>query len=69
MDRDDSSLLPGSLPPLLLIQKFVKKDSFGKSLGVSAVLGVLAAIPTPITGTAVGAIALGSPDSGRSRKR
>ncbi|MCC6396354.1 MAG: hypothetical protein IT282_05005 [Bacteroidetes bacterium] len=45
--------------PSLLIQKFVKKDSFGKSLGVSAALGVLAAIPTPITGTAVGAIALG----------
>ena len=44
--------------PSFFIQKLMKKDSAGKAFGVAAVLGVLAAVPTPIMGTAVGAIAL-----------
>lgn len=45
--------------PVFLIQKLMKKDSGGKAFGVAAVLGILAAIPTPITGTIVGTIILG----------
>ena len=45
--------------PTYLIQKHIKKDPGGKSLAVASLLGVLAAVPTPITGTVVGAIALG----------
>jgi hypothetical protein len=45
--------------PSFFIQKYVKKDPPGKSLAVASLLGVLAAVPTPITGTVVGAIALG----------
>jgi hypothetical protein len=45
--------------PTVLIQRFMKKETVGKAAAVAAALGVLAAIPTPITGTAVGAIALG----------
>ncbi len=45
--------------PTFFIQKFMKKDKAGKAIGVAAALGVLAAVPTPIMGTAVGAIALG----------
>jgi hypothetical protein len=45
--------------PTFLIQKYIKKDPGGKSLAVASFLGVLAAVPTPITGTVVGAIALG----------
>jgi hypothetical protein len=45
--------------PTLLIQRFMKKDPAGKSMAVAAALGVLAAVPTPITGTTVGAFALG----------
>ena len=44
--------------PTFLIQRFVKKDGTLKAAGVAAGLGVIAAIPTPITGTAVGGIAL-----------
>jgi hypothetical protein len=44
--------------PTFLIQKFFKKDLTGRSAAVAAFLGVLAAIPTPITGTMVGALAL-----------
>jgi hypothetical protein len=44
--------------PSMLIQKFFKKDSTGRSAAVAAFLGVLAAIPTPITGTMVGTLAL-----------
>jgi hypothetical protein len=45
--------------PSFFIQKYLKKDPAGKSLAVASLLGVLAAVPTPITGTVVGAIALG----------
>jgi len=41
-----------------LIQKHVNGDMSGRSLAVGAFLGVLAAVPTPITGTVVGGIVL-----------
>src|SRR5438309_4085093 len=40
--------------PSYLIQKHLKKDSTGRALAFATALGVLAAIPTPITGTSVG---------------
>jgi hypothetical protein len=52
------SLLAVGLPSFF-IQKFMKGDTTGRALAVSSFLGVLAAVPTPITGTAVGALALG----------
>lgn len=44
--------------PTYLIQKHVNGDQRGRSLAVGAFLGVLAAVPTPITGTVVGGIVL-----------
>jgi hypothetical protein len=44
--------------PTFLVQRFVKKDSTLKAAAVASGLGVIAAIPTPITGTAVGGIVL-----------
>jgi hypothetical protein len=40
--------------PVFLLQKFLKQDGNGRALAFAALLGVLAAIPTPITGTPVG---------------
>ena len=40
--------------PTFLIQKHLKKDSSGRALTFAAVLGVLAGIPTFVTGTPVG---------------
>ncbi len=40
--------------PTFLIQKHLKKDSNSRALTFAAVLGVLAAIPTFVTGTPVG---------------
>lgn len=40
--------------PTYLIQRHLKNDSQGRALTFATVLGVLAAIPTPITGTPVG---------------
>lgn len=40
--------------PVFLLQKHLKKDSSGRALAFAALLGVLAAIPTSITGTPVG---------------
>ena len=40
--------------PTFLIQKHLKQDSTGRALAFATVLGVLAAIPTFITGTPVG---------------
>ena len=40
--------------PTFLIQKHLKKDHTGRALTFAMLLGVLAAIPTPITGTPVG---------------
>jgi hypothetical protein len=40
--------------PTFLIQKHLKGDSNGRALTFATVLAVLAAIPTPITGTPIG---------------
>lgn len=40
--------------PTYLIQRHLKNDSRGRALTFATVLGVLAAIPTPISGTPVG---------------
>lgn len=40
--------------PTFLIQKFLGKDSNGRALTFATILAVLAAIPTPITGTPIG---------------
>ena len=40
--------------PTFLIQKHLKKDSNGRALTFAAILAVLAAIPTFVTGTPVG---------------
>lgn len=38
----------------LMIQKHLKNDSTGRALAYAFILGVLAAIPTPISGTPIG---------------
>ena len=40
--------------PSFLIQKHLKQDSTGRALTFATLLAVLAAIPTPVTGTPVG---------------
>ena len=40
--------------PSYLIQRHLKNDTRGRALAFATILGVLAAIPTPITGTPVG---------------
>ena len=40
--------------PTFLIQKHLKRDSLARALTFASLLAVLAAIPTPITGTPVG---------------
>lgn len=40
--------------PTFVIQKTLKKDTFGRALAYSLLLGVLAAVPTSLTGTPVG---------------
>src|SRR5437762_2308385 len=40
--------------PVFLVQKHLKKDANGRAAAFATLLGVLAAIPTPITGTSVG---------------
>jgi hypothetical protein len=40
--------------PCFLIQKHLKSDSTGRALAFATGLGILAAIPAPITGTSVG---------------
>ena len=40
--------------PTFLIQRHLKNDSKGRALAFATVLAVLAAIPTPITGTPIG---------------
>ena len=42
------------LVPTYLIQRHLKNDSKGRALTFATILAVLAAIPTPITGTPVG---------------
>jgi hypothetical protein len=40
--------------PVFLIQKLLKKDRFGRALGFALLLGIIAAVPTSLTGTPVG---------------
>ncbi len=40
------------------VQKYLNKDTNSKAATVAAVLAILAAVPTPITGTAVGILVL-----------
>jgi len=40
--------------PTFLIQKNLRKDSNGRALTFATILAVLAAIPTPVTGTPIG---------------
>jgi integral membrane sensor domain MASE1 len=40
--------------PTYLIQRHLKNDAKGRALTFATILAVLAAIPTPITGTPVG---------------
>ena len=40
--------------PSFLVQKYLKHDGNGRAVTFATLLGVLAAIPLPITGTAVG---------------
>ncbi len=40
--------------PVFLIQKLLKKDSFGRALALALLLAVIAAVPTSVTGTPVG---------------
>ncbi len=44
--------------PTFLVQKMINKDTSGRAATVAMLLGVLAAVPTPIMGTAVGAFLL-----------
>ncbi len=44
----------GVFLPTLIIQKQLMKDSNGRALAYALVLGTLAAIPTPISGTPIG---------------
>lgn len=57
--------------PCLLIQKYLKHDPTGRAIAIATLLGVLAAIPTPITGTSVGLGVLAWSGLGRffARKR
>jgi hypothetical protein len=40
--------------PVFVLQKVVRRDAFGKALGLSLLLGAIAAIPTSVFGTPVG---------------
>lgn len=40
----------------LLVQKFIAKDGFGISAAKAFVLAILAGVPFPVTGTAVGVL-------------
>ena len=44
----------GVFVPTYLIQRNLRNDSPGRALTFATLLGVLAAVPLPITGTAVG---------------
>jgi hypothetical protein len=45
--------------PVYLIQKHMRQDSSGRAMAIAALLGVLAAIPTSITGSTAGLVVLG----------
>lgn len=40
--------------PTLLIQKLLKKNRWSRALGYAVLLGIVAAVPTSVTGTPVG---------------
>jgi hypothetical protein len=40
--------------PTLLVQRFLKRDRFGRAFALAALLGAVAAVPTSLTGTPVG---------------
>lgn len=40
--------------PTLLVQRLLKKDRWSRALGYAFLLGIVAAVPTSITGTPVG---------------
>lgn len=44
--------------PAFLVQKHVHGDARGRSLAIGSLLGVLAAVPTPVAGTVVGGVVL-----------
>ncbi len=56
-----TSLLVGGLGFLstLFVQRYLAKDEWGESLAKGLVMGIIAGVPFPVTGTAVGAILLG----------
>lgn len=43
----------------LFVQRYLARDEWGPSVAKGLVMGVLAGVPFPVTGTAVGAILLG----------
>jgi hypothetical protein len=53
--------------PTWLIQRYVKGDTRGKASAYAAFLAVLAAVPTPITGTLMGTLALAWAGLGKFR--
>jgi hypothetical protein len=56
-----TSLLVGGLGFLstLFVQRYLAKDDWGASVAKGLVMGIIAGVPFPVTGTAVGAILLG----------
>jgi hypothetical protein len=44
--------------PTFFVQKSLNRDTGGRALAVAGLLGALAAVPTPVMGTVIGAIAL-----------
>ncbi len=55
--------------PAFLIQKWLKHDSNGRAFTFATLLAVLAAIPTPVTGTPVGLALLAWSGLGRFFRR
>lgn len=45
--------------PVFFIQRYVSHDPTGRAMAVALLLAVLAAVPTSVTGTLVGAVVLG----------
>ncbi len=44
--------------PVFLLQKFMRGDGNGQAAAIATLLAILAAVPTPISGTIVGTIVL-----------
>jgi hypothetical protein len=44
--------------PTFLVQRLLNGDARGRAFAIAAVLGVLAAVPTPVTGTIAGTLVL-----------